>query len=69
MDEFLFLIEFFLTLLLGFIFGVSTMNNYTVFDSDIKQRCIELNRAQYNSINGNFEFTDKEIKYIVTGEK
>ena len=32
-------------------------------------RAIEVNKAQYNQKTGDFEYTDKELKYIITGER
>ena len=35
----------------------------------INTRAIELNQAQYNQASGEFEYTNNDLKYIMTGER
>ena len=59
---------------IGFGFGVLLMSILLVNVNNIKntdriKRIIEVNAGQYNSKTSKFEFTDKNVQYIITGVK
>ena len=59
---------------IGFGLGVFLMSAihvhiYTNKNYKIIKRAIELHAGQYNSKTAEFEWIDKDIRYIVTGEK
>jgi hypothetical protein len=62
-DSLIFLFLGFLTIFV--IIEISKSRNL----QDIRYRAIEVGQAQYNQQTGDFEITNPEWKYIITGEK
>jgi hypothetical protein len=62
------LIMFVLIIILVFA-GLKSVRKFQDYKDTLDNRAFEINAAQYNIRTGKVEYTDPEVKFVLTGER